>query len=521
MRNVSRLSRMSRKPNGVAVMNGHASIPIVPQDKVELSPAERERLASLAARLLRDEPALNAVRPFGEGVTSGLTDAPGLFYEDHSEISLYTPEPDSPLEYRSLLLAGSDDVVLLGGRRHPAFESYCREILDLGTVTVLQAKEEDRFPNNRPYRPLAERALSTPEVLARLCDTCTRNGGFNVIPYIGKGTAWKLAGAVAGHTGKPVHVAAPPPRLTRRVNDKIWFAQRVTEVFDRESLPPSFSAFGPAALASRIAALAARYPQVVVKVPDSAGSLGNIVLRSTDVAPLSLASLRRWLLDTLKERGWQNTYPLMVGVWEEAVLSSPSVNLWIPNARQGPPVIEAIFSQTLKGVEGRFVGAEPSDLPSTLRKRLAYEAMQLGYLFQLLGYFGRCGFDAVLVGESLENPKIHWIECNGRWGGVSTPVTLANRLTGDWSSEGLIVVQQSEIRLQPRPFESTLALLDDLLLKRPQKTDGIVLLTPGRLVSGSGMNFMALGKSAEEAQTAATNAITRLVAPESHPSEPI
>ena len=41
--------------------------------------------------------------------------------------------------------------------------------------------------------------------------------------------------------------------------------------------------------------------------------------------------------------------------------------------------------------------------------------------------------DAILIGESLADARLHWIECNGRWGGVSIPMTLANRLTGDWA----------------------------------------------------------------------------------------
>jgi hypothetical protein len=43
-----------------------------------------------------------------------------------------------------------------------------------------------------------------------------------------------------------VAVAAPPPRLTSRVTDKIWFANQVREVLVPDALPPTFAAFGPA-----------------------------------------------------------------------------------------------------------------------------------------------------------------------------------------------------------------------------------------------------------------------------------
>jgi hypothetical protein len=48
----------------------------------------------------------NRVDMFGPHVRSGMSDAPTLFFEDHSEISLFKETSDTPLEYRSFLLAG-------------------------------------------------------------------------------------------------------------------------------------------------------------------------------------------------------------------------------------------------------------------------------------------------------------------------------------------------------------------------------------------------------------------------------
>ena len=498
---------MVRSPAKAVYMGAHASIPIVPQIEAHLPTADRDRLTALAERLLRNEPALGATDVFGPGVSCGLTDAPAVVYEDHREISLFDATDDTPLEYRSLLLAGDGDMVVVGGRPYPAFESYCRDKLGLGAPDVLHVGESFA----RRGVPLADRCLGNPQLIEHLYDACRRNGELNIVPYIGKGTSWKLARTIAARTARPVCVAAPPPRLTRRVNDKIWFAERVREVLNRDALPPSYSVFGPAALAGRIAALARRFPQVVVKVPDSAGSLGNVVVRSADIARWPLASLRNWILDSLRERGWRDVYPLLVGVWDETVLCSPSVNLWLPDPAEGPPVIEGIFMQTLRGAEGEFVGAEPSDLPEGLDRRLADEALTLGFLLQRLGYFGRCGFDAVLFGPSIEDADVHWIECNGRWGGVSTPVTLANRLAGNWRGKGLVIVQQSRVRLPPRDFESTLNLLGDMLLTGPHATEGVVLVAPARFVSGSGVNFMVLGRDGEHARRGAEAALARLL----------
>ena len=38
--------------------------------------------------------------------------------------------------------------------------------------------------------------------------------------------------------------------------------------------------------------------------------------------------------------------------------------------------------------------------------------------------------DALLTGQDMSNAELHWIECNGRWGGVSIPMTAARNLPG-------------------------------------------------------------------------------------------
>ena len=131
---------------------------------------------------------------------------------------------------------------------------------------------------------------------------------------------------------------------------------------------------------------------------------------------------------------------------------SPSVQLWIPGRDAGAPVVEAIFDQSLRSLEGEFVGAVPSGLPEAWQLRLATEAALLGCLLQELGYFGRCSLDAVLVGEDLASCALHWVECNARWGGTSIPLTLVNRLVGDARRAPFVIVQQTGLRLAPRPF---------------------------------------------------------------------
>lgn len=471
-----------------------AALPIVEHIPVALRPADLERIERLAETLRASEPALASTAAFGGGVTTGLQDGPALLFEDHAEISLFERRGDASLQYRARLLAGEGDLVLVGGGRSLAFEVYCRDVLELGAAQVIGVAPASGAVRQNS---LAQRCAQDPRAMGLVVETARRHGCLNVVPYIGMGHAWRLAALIAAQSGARISVAAPPPRLTRRVNDKLWFANCVQQLLGRAALPPSYHAFGPAALAGRVAALARRHPRVVIKVPDSAGAAGNLVLEAAQLHGLRPGVLRRRLLRLLGNLGWSAGFPLMVGVWDAAVLGSPSVQLWIPHRKDGPPVVEGLFDQLVEGSGGEFVGAVPSGVPCGWRRRLAGEAMQLAVLFQHLGYFGRCSFDAVIAGEAFGAAELHWIECNGRWGGTSIPMTLANRLIGDWARRAFMVVQRSNLPVAPRELSQALHDLRGLLFRRQSTDTGAVLLTPGGLEQGTGLHFLLLARDAE------------------------
>ncbi|MHA1566819.1 MAG: hypothetical protein ACTSX7_16030 [Alphaproteobacteria bacterium] len=473
-----------------------ASLPFIAEYPSTLSTAERERLDQLARRLSAEEPALRRTDFFGPTVQPGLGDGPKLLFEDHGEVHLFSDAGgDTSLKCRPLLLAGDNDVVIIEGERFHAFEAYCRDVLGLGEARVLS------IPNTgREIRaPMPLRCAEHPQILPAIANLARESGEINIVPYIGTGSVWRLAQAVAAASGVTVNVAAPPPRLCRRVNDKLWFAQRVAEVLGRAALPATRTAFGPAALTAQVAAIAQRYDRVVVKVPDSAGSLGNFVLDAIQLRPLAPHDLRNMLLDQLRQRGAAGVFPLMVSVWDAPVVSSPSVQIWIPQAREGLPIIEGIFEQIITGPSAEFVGARPSTAPSRVLERIAREASKLAYLLQSLGYFGRCSFDSVLVGDDLDDAELHWLECNGRWGGVSVPMTLVNRLTGRWMRHPFVVVQRTGLSLAPHTFEWAVEALADRLLT-PGSDVGVVFLSPGYVVRGEGEHLIGIAHSVAAAE---------------------
>ena len=481
------------------------ALPVVPHAAPAPGKAERARLDALAERLRAEEPALDAAQGFGVRVRQGLApDKPAFVFEDYHGLELYTGHGSPMTEYRALLLAGDGDMVAIAGPRIAAFETYCRETLRLGRVDIVTpwvVDAAERLP------VLIGRDASA---MGRIGDLARRHGGISLISYLGTADVWLLAREIAARTGETVHVASPPPRLTQRVNDKLWFADRVAEVLDRRARPPTWYAYGPAALAAEIAVLATRYQRIVVKVPASAGSLGNVAIESADVLGKAPEAIGEWLFGVLRSLTWSGEFPLLVGVWDSQVVASPSVQLWIPLLEDGPPVVEGVFQQVVEGRRGNFVGGAPADLPQAWRDRLAGEAMRLSWLMQRLGYYGRASLDAVLAGDTLAGAELHWIECNGRWGGVSVPLTLANRLVGDWRERPFVIVQREGPDVPPLTVEAALGRLGDRAWRPGKSESGIVLLTPQRMAEGSGIHFMAMATTADGARELAQDALAVL-----------
>ena len=137
--------------------------------------------------------------------------------------------------------------------------------------------------------------------------------------------------------------------------------------------------------------------------------------------------------------------------------------------------------------------------------------MRFATLFQDLGYFGRCSFDCIVTGAADGGPEVHWIECNGRWGGVSVPMTFVNRLFGNHARRGLVIVQDTTLRLAINGVGAVHRRLGPLLLRRGD-AQGVVPLSARWLTSGNGIHFLAVAETQEKAEHLAADAIARLTA---------
>lgn len=461
---------------------------------LELAPWRDSALRRIAQDLASEQSALGVSSPLDSGLRGDVLDAPSLVIEDHSRIRLFERSGDEAYSYRALLLAGDDDLVALGVDRSPGFESYCRDWLGLGAPRMLVPAASERGIG------LAERCRLDRDFVHAVARHAENHGGLNLVPYMSTWPLWQLAAAVAGHCRAPLRIIGPPPALTTQVNDKVWFARLAHAALGQAATPPGYSCESASALCRRCLELAPRYRNLAIRLPDSASSAGNLVLDAEPLRDLAPAELRDRLHDRLLRLGWNGRFPLQLVAWESPVLCSPSAQLWIPLPTSGSPRVEALFEQHSSGRAREFDGARPCRLDDAWQRRIALQAFELGRVLQHLGYFGCCSLDAILVGEAPDSAVLHWVECNGRWGGVSLPLSLSRRLSGRaHDAASIAIIEEAHQRLPRRKMEVVLERLGPLLYRRGERARGAVLLSPGRLLAGTGFELMVANPDIERA----------------------
>jgi hypothetical protein len=270
------------------------------------------------------------------------------------------------------------------------------------------------------------------------------------------------------------------------------------------------SAYGPAAAAALVLRLARKGAQVIVKVPDSAGSAGNVRFDPLQLTNHTADSLQSRLVDRLHATGWTDTYPILVGVWDSDVESSPSVQLLIPQAKDGPPVVQGVFEQTVLGEGAAFVGAVPCRLQDGVQDRLAGQAIKIAGVLQALGYYGKCSLDAVVC----KGGQIHWIECNGRWSGVSIPLQVLRDIVPASDSGGIVILQQL-LRGPQITTAAAVHALDPLLFRKRGgaiPSEGVLILSPPLSTQGIVANLLVFAPTQSAAHQISQDALGRLVA---------
>ncbi|MHA6262356.1 preATP grasp domain-containing protein [Arenibacterium sp. CAU 1754] len=472
---------------------------------VAVAPEMHSRILRLADEIARSDPRIGDVSGFGDRVHIGHGNAASILIGDTAEIPLLMTVGRGQLDYRLGWLARDGDLVLVGGSQVPEFEAYQKLTLGAPHIRYHQVRTERDGQRN----PVAQLCLRDSDVYAELLAFVRATNGATLAAHYTTGTIWALAARLSAESGHSVHVAGPPPVLSRRVNNKLWFGAVAARLLGKEAVPPKRTAQSTSALTGHVRDMSRKWDRIVVKVPDSAGSAGNVVLESADLRSMTARDIHAFLRQELSVLGWPPPFPVAIEVWDFNALTSPSVQTWIPPAGQ-TPVIEGVYEQVLEGDQHAFAGAVEADLPDHLRAELILDGVRLALLFQALGYYGRCSFDAIAYGESLDRARLHWIECNGRWGGVSVPMTLINLLSGGRTRPPHVIVQRNDLAFAPRRFDEVLGEFADV---RPSSdlSTGTVFLTPYSLSTGTGCHHLTFGASREDAMDRSRAIMTRLL----------
>lgn len=471
-----------------------AALPIIAHYEPQVSSSELAAAASVVNSISTDEPELRIREAFREFIPTKIEQAPAFHIDDLTSIQHFDAGADvSFYQERARLRAVDGDIVATANPVSKGYEKYCLSQLGLGSVRWVHPHS-----TGNPLR-LAEACWEDEVVRTELVCRARAGDLLYIHPHMGSLPVWELAALLQAETETSIKVIAPPPRLTSWANDKVKFAGLVRKLFGELYVPRTMSAGNFAMLASHVKELSAYSSVIGIKLADSAGGGGTVVLESSDFASRDLGSIYENLIKAMKTLKWDGRKELLIDSWETQILSSPSIQLWIPPPSEGEPIIEGIFTQSIEGDAGIFVGSVPAELPNGLAQDIANRSWLLAKVFQQLGYIGRCSFDTLLVGESLDGCRLEFIECNGRWGGTSAPMTLMNRVFGDWRCQPHVSRICAVPGLEKLSFPSIAKQLGMDLYDRRTGRGRVIISMPGRMFARSAIDMIAVGATQIEA----------------------
>lgn len=469
-------------------------IPVVEHHRPDPPPSMLRKVHRLANRLVDERPELAGDEMFRNYVPDQLDAAPTLHLDDLSEVRLLEAWRDVSFQQdRARLRAGDGDFLAVCLSPSPGYEEYCRERLGLGSVEWLYPR-----PRRNPLQVSAW-CWQDERVRRRLVQALYRGELRYIHPHIGSRPVWELAALLSHYARRPLKVIAPPPAIAKWVNDKLVLTGLVRRLFGSEFVPRTEHAANFATAARLVSRLAESCRALTLKLPDSVGGGGNVVAEAKEFRGRSLHQVRDRLKELFAGLAWQGESELLIGCWETEVCGAPSAQLWIPPEPQGPPVVEGLCEQQFEDRRGMFVGVQPANLPGELTREIVNRCWLLARLFQRLGYVGRCSFDMLLVGPEMDRSRLEFLECNGRWGGASLPMTLMNRLAGDWKTRPHAVRDIHVDGLDRLSFQELAEALDGELYDARTGSGSLILFNPARLHARSSIGALLLGSSWQEA----------------------
>jgi hypothetical protein len=380
------------------------------------------------------------------------------------------------------------------------YESYCRDLLHLGDPRFVLAEAGEH-----EYAIAA--ACFGDSTFSELVDAARGAGGMAIHPYMAIEEVWRLAAELAAASEVDVQVVGPPPPVLWVANDKALLSEIVSRVLSEDWIVETHAASDPAGISERLARVAAHHDKVGLKRARCASGLGNAVYGGAAIRGMTEEEIAALVGEFLTRTEWPGDEEVVTVAWEDTDCS-PSAQTWIPPVEQGPPILEGVYEQVLEGDAKIFVGSRPSTLPEHVNRTLGEASLAVARALQALGYVGRCSFDTILLGDPEQDFQLKFTECNGRWGGTSTPMHLMDRVIDgprppywaqDYMHQGLEGVDFAEV----------VDRLGDTLYDRRSGTGCYVLYNVGPLERNGKLDVVAIGRDANEAEALVRDELPR------------
>ena len=460
----------------------------------------RDAVTNLAERL----DLKSRLEPYAANRWTGptATKAPCLILDDVSAIPFLVNIPGvAEYQHRARLRAGSGDLFAAATPAKAGYEEYCRDRLGLGEPEFL-------LPDTVGSPLEVARACSEGAIFSHLVERARAGNGLQIHPYMGIEPVWELASQLSKEAGCSVSVLAPPPPATWVANDKAMLSETVMRVLDSDWIVETRCGRDEETLAKALLEMGGRHSRVGLKRTRCASGMGNVHWNLAAEGVTDLAGAQAKVAAFLKRTLWEGDEEVLVVAWEETQLS-PSTQMWIPPLGEGPPVLDGIYEQILKDAEGVFVGSRPSSLPTAVNLKMARASLQVSAAFQAMGYVGRCSFDLLVLGDPEGEFQCKFIECNGRWGGTSTPMSLVERLV-----EGPRPPYRAQDFVHPdlagACFKDVLARVGDAVYDPKTGQGRFVFYNVGPLVAGK-LDVISLGKTQEDAEDGVLTVLPKLL----------
>ncbi len=428
---------------------------------------------------------------------------PTFHIEDVSAIPfLIDIEGVEEYQHRARVRADTGDFIATVTPPDPSYEQYCGETLALGQPTWLETRAADD-------KLAVASACRTGRAFSRLVDEVKAAGRLVIHPYMSIDDVWLLADDLARESQCEVTVIGPPPPVSWIANDKAHFTELVTRVLGDEWTTETHLGADASQLAHLLRDMASRHTRVGLKRTRCASAMGNLVLESDALSVEPAAALVATVTDFLTRTEWPGDELVLAVAWEEPT-SSPSTQWWLPAPAGGPPRLDGIYEQILEGQRGLFVGSRPSSLPGPVHTVIEDAAGRVAQALQTLGYVGRCSFDHLVLGDSSGDFTVKFTECNGRWGGTSTPMHLVDRLV-----RGLRPPYRAQDFAHDRLVDTTFGEVIDRvgsdLFNADRQSGRFIFYNVGPLPRFGKFDVIALGDTQAEAEQALLADLPRLL----------